>query len=209
MIIAALIGGEVYGEPVYAMAIGVVVGGFLQFVTQIPAVRRVGFRWRPDFGAGPAVKKALALLGPTVTRGWSLSVERPDLSGNCLGIGDGAVSSLQYSSRLLGVNLKIFSVALSTAVLPALSRFVAERNESQVREILLMGVRLSWFILFASDSWAEPCFGGDDSDLFERGSFTSESTALTASALNFHIVGLLFISLTRIYLPCYYAFKDT
>ena len=45
--------------------------------------------------------------------------------------------------------------------------------------------------------------------LFERGSFTTESTALTASALNFHILGLLFISLTRIYLPCYYAFKDT
>ena len=45
--------------------------------------------------------------------------------------------------------------------------------------------------------------------LFERGSFTAESTALTASALNYHIVGLLFISLTRIYLPCYYAFKDT
>ena len=36
VIVAALIGGEIYGEPVYAMAIGVVVGGLLQFVTQLP-----------------------------------------------------------------------------------------------------------------------------------------------------------------------------
>ena len=43
VIIAALIGGEVYGEPVYAMAIGVVVGGFLQFVTQIRRFVGLGF----------------------------------------------------------------------------------------------------------------------------------------------------------------------
>ena len=85
MIIAALIGGEVYGEPVYAMAIGVVVGGFLQFVTQIPAVRRVGFRWQPDFGAGPAVKKVSGVIRPNHAWGWSPSIERPYLSGNRLG----------------------------------------------------------------------------------------------------------------------------
>ena len=130
VIIAALIGGGL-GEPVYAMAIGVVVGGFLQFVTQIPAVRRVGFRWRPDFGAGPAVKKALALLGPTTLGVGVYQLNVLISQAIAWGIGDGAVSSLQYSSRLLELTLGIFSVALSTAVLPALSRFVAERNDQR------------------------------------------------------------------------------
>ena len=209
VIIAALIGGELYGQPVYAMAIGVVVGGFLQFVTQIPAVRRVGFRWRPDFGAGPAVKKALALLGPTTLGVGVYQLNVLISQAIAWGIGDGAVSSLQYSSRLLELTLGIFSVALSTAVLPALARFVAERNESEVREILSMGVRLSWFICLPVTVGLSLVSVETIQILFERGSFTAESTALTASALNYHIVGLLFISLTRIYLPCYYAFKDT
>ena len=100
-------------------------------------------------------------------------------------------------------------MALSTAVLPALARFVAERNESEVREILSMGVRLSWFICLPVTVGLSLVSVETIQILFERGSFTAESTALTASALNYHIVGLLFISLTRIYLPCYYAFKDT
>ena len=63
----------------------------------------------------------------------------PDLSGNCLGYWGwcSVIASIFQSLALL--TLGIFSVALSTAVLPALSRFVAERNESQVREILADG----------------------------------------------------------------------
>lgn len=209
VIVAAIIGGEVYGEPVYAMAIGVVVGGLLQFITQLPWAYRVGFRWRPDFNPGPAVRRALALLGPTTLGVGVYQLNVLISQAIAWGIGDGAVSSLQYSSRLLELTLGIFSVALSTAVLPALAQFVAERKESQIRDIIAMGVRLSWFVcipvtvglILVSDETVRI--------LFERGSFTVESTQLTAAALNFHMLGLVFISLTRIYLPCYYAFKDT
>lgn len=209
VIIAALIGGELYGEPVYAMAIGVVVGGLLQFITQLPWARRVGFRWQPDFKAGPAVRKALALLGPTTLGVGVYQLNVLISQAIAWGIGDGAVSSLQYSSRLLELTLGIFSVALSTAVLPALSRYVAERDESQIRDILAMGVRLSWFVCIPVTVGMSLVSIETIRILFERGSFTVDSTVLTASALNFHILGLLFISLTRIYLPCYYAFKDT
>lgn len=209
VIVAALIGGEVYGEPVYAMAIGVVVGGALQFFTQLPWARRVGFRWRPDFSTGPSVRKALALLGPTTLGVGVYQLNVLISQAIAWGIGDGAVSSLQYSSRLLELTLGIFSVALSTAVLPALSRYVAEKNESQIRDILAMGVRLSWFVCVPVTIGLGLVSIETIRLLFERGSFTHASTLLTASALNYHILGLLFISLTRIYLPCYYAFKDT
>ena len=209
VITAAVIGGEVYGEPVYAMAIGVVVGGFLQFVTQLPWAHRVGFRWRPDFYPGPAVRRALALLGPTTLGVGVYQLNVLISQAIAWGIGDGAVSSLQYSSRLLELTLGIFSVALSTAVLPALARFVAERNESQIRDIIGMGVRLSWFVCIPVTIGLILVSDETIRILFERGSFTTESTELTAAALNYHMLGLVFISLTRIYLPCYYAFKDT
>ena len=45
--------------------------------------------------------------------------------------------------------------------------------------------------------------------LFERGSFSEESTAMTAYALAFHIGGLTFIALSRIVLQVFYAFQDT
>jgi putative peptidoglycan lipid II flippase len=48
-----------------AMAIGTLIGGALQLLVQVPALRRVGFRYRPVGGfRDPGVRQVLRLMGP-------------------------------------------------------------------------------------------------------------------------------------------------
>ena len=185
VIIAALIGGELYGEPVYAMAVGVVVATAICYST----ARRVGFRWRPDFKAGSAVRKALALLGPTTLGVGVYQLNVLISQAIAWGIGDGAVSSLQYSSRLLELTLGIFMShfqPLSCRLFPVM----LQRGMSRKFEIFLPWALDSHGLCVPVTIGMSLVSIGDNSILFERGSFTVDSTLLTASALNFHISGL-------------------
>ena len=210
----AIIGGAVLlsgalDQPAYAFAVGVLVAGMLQFAVQIPFVFRLGFRWRPDFEFGPGVRQALWLLIPTLLGAGVYQVNVLISQAIAWGLGSGAVSSLQYSSRLLELTLGVFAVAISTVVLPSLSRDAAAGRLEDVRETTLYAVRLSCFICFPMAACLFLLRGETASLLFERGAYTAESTASTAYAMGFHLLGLVHIALGRIFVPVFYAFKDT
>ncbi|MCO4769096.1 MAG: murein biosynthesis integral membrane protein MurJ [Deltaproteobacteria bacterium] len=209
-IIAAAIGLSGHmNESAYAFAIGVLIGGVLQFGVQIPSVVRLGYRWSPDFKPGPRVKKALWLLVPTLFGAGVYQVNVMVSQAIAWGLGGGAVSSLQYSSRLLELTLGVFAVAISTVVLPTLSRDAAGGRLDEVRDTVLYAVRLCCFVCFPMLAGLFLLRAETASLLFERGAYGSESTRMTSYALAFHLMGLVHIALARIYVPVFYAFKDT
>src|SRR4030066_544918 len=54
-------------SPVYALAIGVLVGGFLQFAIQVPVLKKYGMAPAPRFSFNdPAIKRIFLLMGPAV-----------------------------------------------------------------------------------------------------------------------------------------------
>ncbi len=206
---AALMFASGMEEPAFAFAIGVLVGGVFQFGFQIPYVYRLGFRWRPDFRLSAGVKRVLVLLVPTIFGAGVYQVNVLVSQAIAWGVGDGAVSSLQYSSRLLELTLGVFAVALSTVILPALATHVAKEEIQEVQNTIGFSIRLTCFVCFPVTAGLWLTRNETISLLFERGSFDTQSTSMTAFALNFHIIGLTFIALTRVFVPVFYAYKDT
>ncbi len=209
-IIAAAIGlaGHMQ-QSAHAFAIGVLVGGVLQFGVQVPYVFKLGYRWNADFKLGPRVKKALWLLVPTLFGAGVYQLNVMVSQAIAWGLGGGAVSSLQYSSRLLELTLGVFAVAISTVVLPSLSRDAAAGRLDEVRDTVLYAVRLCCFVCFPMLVGLFLLRSETTSLLFERGAYGGESTRMTSYALAFHLMGLVHIALARIYVPVFYAFKDT
>lgn len=205
---AVLLAGSV-DQPVYAFAIGVLIAGVLQFAVQVPFVLKLGFRWKPDFRVGPQIRKALWLLVPTLFGAGVYQVNVLVSQAIAWGLGSGAVSSLQYSSRLLELTLGVFAVAISTVVLPSLSRDAAAGRLEEVRETTLYAVRLCCFVCFPMAASLFLLRSETASLLFERGAYDAQSTSMTAFALSFHLIGLVHIALGRIFVPVFYAFKDT
>ena len=158
---------------------------------------------------GPRVRQALWLLIPTVFGAGIYQVNVLVSQAVAWGLGDGAVSSLQYSSRLLELTLGVFAVAISTVVLPALASDAAAGATEKVVDTVLYAVRLCCFVCFPVTAALFLLRTETASLLFQRGAYTLSSAQMTGYALGFHIIGLTHIAMSRILVPVFYAYKDT
>ena len=209
IIISALLLATQFSDPSYGFAIGVLLGGLLQLLFQLPFVFRLGFRWNPDLHIGPSVRRALILLIPTLFGAGVYQVNVLISQAIAWGLGAGAVSSLQYSQRLLELTLGVFAVAISTVALPSLASDAALGAREKVTDTLMYSIRLCCFVCFPVTA-ALLLFGRETASLlFERGAFGAVSSATTAYAIAFHILALTHIALSRVLVPVYYAYKDT
>lgn len=121
----------------------------------------------------------------------------------------GAVAYLYYAERVSQFPLSLIATAMGTALLPALSRKLAQNdlegansNYNRAMEIIsLLTIPATFALIILSYDIT--------SVLFERGEFTHESTLPTALALAFTSIGLPAFSLNKVYSSCFFAIKDT
>jgi len=118
-------------EPIVGIAIGVLIGGFLQVGLQIPWVFKEGFkvfpRWQPNH---PAVRRIGLLMLPAIVG--SAVYQFNQFMGTLLAtfLAEGSVSWLYYADRLVQFPLGVFAIAISTAALPSLSAQAAMEDLS-------------------------------------------------------------------------------
>jgi len=208
MIGSVLLLYKFFHPPIYALAIGVLIGGVLQLAFQVPFLIRHGFpfrfTWNPRH---PGLKKVLALMGPSIlgVAVYQLTVFINTLLASFLP--SGSVSYLYYADRLMQFPLGIFAIAMGTAALPSFSSLsggdlkpLAEAIGFTLRLILMIAIPASVGLIFLR----EPIIG----ILFQRGAFTAASRHATALALLGYAVGLFAVSGVRVVVPGYYALKD-
>jgi putative peptidoglycan lipid II flippase len=200
-------------NPARAMATGILIGGFLEAVLQLPFVLKkkqyfffTGLKRAFD---NPGTKKVLRLVGPTIIGMAAYQINdlvSTALAGNA---GEGVVSSLQYSLRLQELILGIFAVSIGTVLLPDLAEYAKsgrwdkynDRLVSAMNIIALITVPVTFFSMARGENLIRL--------LFETKSFGKESVRLTLSAFSFHMPGLCFIALNRILAPAFYAQSDS
>ena len=188
------------------LSIGTLIGGAMQLAVQFPALRRVGFRFRPDFAwRDPGVRRILLLMGPAVIAASAVQVNVM-VNGNFAShLGDGAVSWLNYAFRLMQLPIGIFGVAIGTVTLPVISRSAAAGNTAEFRSILAKGMRLAFVLTIPSTIGlmllAQPIVGL----IYERRKFTALDTLHAAEALQFYAVGLCAYAGIKVLAPAFYA----
>ena len=121
----------------------------------------------------------------------------------------GAISYLYYSDRLLEFPIGIFAVAISTVILPALSRVDIKKDHSTYEKTLDWGVRLVLLLglpsMMGIIALREPILRV----LFMRGAFTSDHVLLSAASLIASVSGLCAIMLVRVLVQGFAALQDT
>src|SRR5438552_9671477 len=124
-------------------SIATLIGGFLQLVVQFPALRRVGFKFRPDFNWRDAgVRTILVLMGPATIAASAVQVNVAVNSGFASALGDGPMAWLNIAFRLMQLPLGIFGVAVGTVTLPLISRSAATGDLPAFRSALSHALRL-------------------------------------------------------------------
>ena len=200
-------------NPARAMAIGILIGGFMEAAIQLPFVIKKG---QTFFITGlkrainnPGTRKVLRLISPTIIGMAAYQVN--DLIATALAgrAGEGVVSSLQYSVRLQELFLGVFAVSIGTVMLPNLTEYAKtsqwdiynNRLASSINIIAMITIPVTFFSLMEGENLIRLLFQGH--------SFDDQSVRLTMAAFIFHMPGLLFIALNRIIAPAFYAQSDT
>ena len=123
MILTALLLAPHLESPDLALAIGIFLGGLLQFLFQIPFLKQAGFLVKPKWAWNdPGVKKIRTLMIPAL---FGVSVSQINLLLDTFiasFLMTGSISWLYYSDRLLEFPLGLFGIAISTVILPTLAR---------------------------------------------------------------------------------------
>jgi len=200
-------------QPVYALAIAVIVGGVLQLLIQVPALIKIGMLPRLSLSPraaldDPGVRRVLRQMVPAT---FAVSVAQISLIINtniASHLQNGSVSWLSYADRLMELPTGLLGVALGTILLPSLSKAHSTGNNAEYSALLDWGMRLTFLLALpaavALATLSEPI----TTTLFHYGKFNAESVIMTGRALVAYGVGLIGLILVKILAPGFYARQD-
>ncbi len=198
------------GEPVYALAIGVLLGGTLQFIVMVPWLKKYGFMPYLSFNfRDSAIIKIFRLMGPAAFGVGIYQLNIFVVLWFASRLSEGSVSYLYYAGRLMELPLGIFGAAISTVALPSLSEFAAKGEWGGFRESLSYALRLVLFLTVpAATGLIVLCLPVIEV-LFSHGRFHGGAARATAIALYYYAPGLVPVALYRILTSVFYSLKDT
>lgn len=203
--------------PIHAMAAGVIAGGVLQLLLQVPVLYRLGLlprialNWQGVRAAArhEGSRKVLSLMLPALL---GVGVAQISLLINtqiASHLGAGSVSWLTYADRLMEFPTAMLGVALGVVLMPQLSAAKASGDAQRYSAMLDWGLRLVVLLgvpcAVALGTFAMPLV----SALFHYGAFTAYDVQQTTPALMGYGVGLLGLLSIKILAPAYYAGHDT
>lgn len=210
LIFAAMVMMPWFDEPVFALAWGVLIAGTLQLVFQLPFLARINMLPRPkvDF-KHEGVRRILTLMVPAL---FGVSVGQINLFLDTIiasFLPSGSVARLYYADRIYDLPLGVFAIAVSTVILPSLSRDFAKQDLRQfsakldwsMRVMLLLSIPAALALLIL----AKPIL----ITLFYYGEhWSTEGMQVSAFCLQAYSMGLLAFMVIKVLVPGYYARQD-
>lgn len=211
-IICILILADRLENPIIAVAIGFVVGGFVQFAFQVPSFFKQGYTF-PRFPGRifwhPGLKRIGRLIIP-ITAGLAITQINIFISTILASnLPEGSITYLYYSMRLIHFPIGIFGVAMGMAVLPALSEHSVKGETDKLKEDFSFALRLLFFITVPAMIGLIALRFPIVSTLYQRGKFGAAATAGTADALMFYSVGIWAMVGVRVIAATFYSMQDT
>jgi putative peptidoglycan lipid II flippase len=203
-------------EKIYALAGGVMLGGVLQLVVQIPALARlgvlpriaIGVRAWADAWRHPGVRTILRQMAPALL---GVSVAQISLLINthiASRLAVGSVSWLNLADRLMELPTALLGVAMGVVLLPQLASAQARDDQAGYSAMLDWGLRLVVLLTLpcavALVVFPQPMLAV----LFHHGHFTGRDVVQSAGPLAAYGVGLLGIVAVKVLAPGYYARQD-
>jgi len=196
-------------QPEFALAGAVFVAGVVQVLFLLPSLKRVGLLPRPSWGLrDPGVRRIMKLMLPGIL---GSSVAQINLLFDTLiasFLVAGSVSWLYYSDRLVEFPLGVFAIALSTVILPSLSRSHANDSAEEFSRTVDWGLRLVLLVGIPSAVGlfllARPLIA----TLFQYGDFGATDVAMAGLSLMAYAAGLPGFMLIKVLAPAFYSRKD-
>lgn len=192
------------------LAVATTIGAICQFLLQFPQVKKIGFRFKPnfDFRNNVELKKLLELVFPAML---SSTIGQLHIYIDMFftsSLKNGAWTSIGYANRIFQFPVGILVTAFLVPLFPLFTRLVAKGDDEGIRRYFNKGVGLLFYV--AIPIIIGIAIVGMDAVrlVFEHGVFDYNSSLMVFEALLFLSVSILpYVfrdSITRVY----YAYDD-
>lgn len=212
--------GAVWGaqwgiQPIEGMAVGVLIGGAVQALSQLPSLYRSGYRWQrrspedPVWFRDPALRRMLWLMVPGTV---GLAATQVNILVNTVlatSQGPGAVSWLNYAFRLMQFPIGVFGVSIASATLPRVSEQWVRKDVQGISASLSQSLRYVFAINLPASAGLAFLGYPIIELIFQYGRFHADDTQRTAFALAMYAIGLTAYSGVKVLVPACYALGNT
>lgn len=213
----AMIGSSIWlsghvSQPIYALALGVMIGGIAQLAVQWWAIGRLGLRPRltnpKQAFSDSTVKRVMRQMVPA-TLGVSVAQISILINTNiATWLTPGSVTWLSFADRLMEFPTALIGVALGTVLLPTLSKAHADQAHDDYSRLLGWGMRLVFVMGLPAALTMIVLADGLVATLFQYGAFDANDVYQTQLAVMAYAVGLLGLLLVKILAPGFYGKQD-
>ncbi|MBQ1734976.1 MAG: murein biosynthesis integral membrane protein MurJ [Lachnospiraceae bacterium] len=191
------------------MAIALVVGGAVRLIIELPFVDW-GYKYKPDLKFRTkeflTMLKRLpsALISEGVTQLNTL-IDKAMAST----LPEGTISGLNYGHRLMNVFSGLLSTAIATALYPQMIELIALKKEQELSKLVVKIINI-FCVLMVPVTLACVLFRNElVAAVFQRGSFTAESTLLTSGVFALYSLGIFFIACNTVITNLFYGYGNT
>ena len=223
----AILISPLLAEPIWALALAVVLGGIAQLSLMAIALRssvrgpspqdhqdsRFPRDSHNDWSLRSAwrdanVRRILTLMLPATL---AVSVAQISLIINthiAARLEAGSVSWLSFADRLMEFPTALLGVALGTVLLPSLTKANSEHNQARVSQLIDWGLRLVAMLAIPAAVGLAVLAIPLAAALFHYGQFDHQDLSMTAQAMIGYAAGLVGLIAIKVLAPGFYAQQD-
>lgn len=211
LLYAVLIVAPNWQTPIMAAAWGVFFAGCIQMTIQIPAVYRCGLLCLPKFRITihHSVKRLLKIMAPVLLSGSIVQINLliDLLLASFLVVG--SIAWLSFSERLIQLPLGVFGIALTTVMMPKLSRLHHSASIRATNYFIDWSMRVALLIALPATAgliiMAKPLL----SSIYLYGAFSEYDILNSTTALRAYALGLPGFILIKVLSSIFFSRQDT
>jgi len=197
-------------QPITAVAAAYTVGGLLQMLGMYPALRRMGYRFRPRINfRHPGLVRIIFLMAPGLLGLAAVQLTSIIDMQIASRYADGVVSYVEYSFRLLQLPIGMVGMALATATLAKASLDMASKDNEALRATVSNSITMLFLVAMPVAGMLVAVADPITQAFYAQGEFTFEDAHKTARLVQLYALGTMGTALPRVLIPIFFTLGDS
>lgn len=198
-----------FNPPIYAVAVGVVVGAVLHGLIQLPSVISTGYRWKPiiDFRRGQVARIIKLMVPRTLAMGAGLINLFVDKFIAAFFVG--GITVLNFANNIQTAPTVIFGISIATAIFPVLSENFSRGDMTEYMKSFSWSARRILFFMIPATVGIIVLRAQIVRLIYGIGNFSWDNTYWTTKALLFFAFSLVAQALIPLLVRAFYSIQDT
>lgn len=199
--------GKKFG--IYGLAVTMIVAWSLQFLIEVPWIRKFGVKFKPDFRfKDKNIMQAIKLAGPMLIATWVqplYTLINQKLASNI----DSAVTYIQQSSRLYLVVTGVVSFVVTNLIFPKLAQAIADKHMDDAKRLFSMSIRSMFMVILPLMTGFMILSYPTATIIYGHGLMTNDGIMAISTLLKYYSIGMAGLAINEVLSKTFFSMQES